>query len=231
MTSLRSLFEQTDALLLDFDGPVCALFAGYSAQDIANEIRSLLDGHGDRLPEQLKRGPDPLQLVRWTAENAPRLLPTVERALTRAECRAAESAVPTPHADDLIRVTAGSGRPVLVVSNNSAQAISQYLKTHELAQHVSAAIGRDPLRPDRMKPDPWPVLQAVRAAGTRPSRCLLVGDSPTDIEAARKAGTASIGYAKRESRVRELADAGADIVIESMALVAEAADSLREVRP
>ncbi|MBT2210323.1 HAD family hydrolase [Actinomadura sp. NEAU-AAG7] len=231
MTSLRSLFEQADALLLDFDGPVCALFAGYSAQEIANEIRSLLDGHSNRLHERLKRGPDPLQLVRWTAENAPRLLPTVEQALAQAECRATESAVPTPHADDLIRVTAKSGCPVVMVSNNSAQAIAQYLKTHELAQHVNSVIGRDPLRPDRMKPDPWPVLQAASAAGARPSRCLLVGDSPTDIEAARKAGAASIGYAKRESRVRELSDAGADIVIESMALVAEAAGSLRGVRP
>jgi phosphoglycolate phosphatase len=227
MTSLHALFEQADALLLDFDGPVCKLFAGYPAQEIADEIRALLGDHQEQLPEHLKHSPNPLRLVAWTGTNAPQLLPTTEQALARAESRAADSATPTQHADTMIRATAESGRPIVVVSNNSAEAIWRYLRAHELDQHVRAVVGRDPQRPDQMKPDVRPILRAAQEAGVPPDRCLLIGDTPTDIEAAQKAGTPTIGYAKRESRVGELGAVGADIVVQSMALPAEAAGVLQ----
>ncbi|MEW2357891.1 HAD family phosphatase [Spirillospora sp. NPDC029432] len=227
MTSLHALFEQAEALLLDFDGPVCKLFAGYPAQEAADEIRSLLGDHQDQLPEHLKHGPDPLKLVRWIGANTPQLLPTAEQALARAESRAAESATPTPHADAMIRATAESGRPVVMVSNNSAEAIWRYLRAHGLDQHIRAVVGRDPQHPDQMKPDVRPILRAAQEAGVPSDRCLLIGDTPTDIEAAEKAGTPTIGYAKRESRVHELGAVGADVVVESIALLAEAAGALQ----
>ncbi|MBC9002166.1 HAD-IA family hydrolase [Micromonospora aurantiaca] len=73
-----------------------------------------------------------------------------------------------------------------------------------------------------MKPNPEPILQAVRALGETPARCLLIGDSLSDIEAARAAGVKVFGYANRSSKVEAFRDANADAVITSMRKVAAA---------
>ena len=48
------------------------------------------------------------------------------------------------------------------------------------------------------KPAPDVVLAAINALGARPDECLLVGDSPADMEAGRRAGmkicAVSYGY-------------------------------------
>ncbi|MEU8045890.1 HAD-IA family hydrolase [Micromonospora echinofusca] len=73
----------------------------------------------------------------------------------------------------------------------------------------------DQAAPERMKPDPFPVLAAGRELGAEPAECVLVGDSVSDIEAAHAAGVAAIGYANKPGK-RERFDA-ADAVIDSMA--------------
>jgi HAD superfamily hydrolase (TIGR01509 family) len=203
-----------DAVLFDFDGPVCRLFAGYPASDLADRLRALLAGEGVTLPAQLMSGPDPLKLLRWTGANRSDLLALVEDALIAGEMVAAETAAPTAYAGDAIAAAVQSGRSTAVVSNNCAEAVTAYLAAHHLTQYVRAVIGRAPRRPDRMKPDPESVLRATTTLEVRPERCVLVGDSPTDIEAAQKAGIYGIGYAKRPDRAPGLSRA--DVVIDSM---------------
>lgn len=74
------------------------------------------------------------------------------------------------------------GLSVAVVSNNSAGSISAFLAAHRLAGHVSPVVGRAYTDPARMKPNPEPILQAVRALGETPGRCVLIGNSLSDIE-------------------------------------------------
>jgi beta-phosphoglucomutase-like phosphatase (HAD superfamily) len=52
-----------------------------------------------------------------------------------------------------------------------------------------------------MKPDSGMVLDAVRAVGGHPAACVLVGDSMSDIVAARAAGVRIVAYANRPSKV------------------------------
>jgi HAD superfamily hydrolase (TIGR01509 family) len=110
--------------------------------------------------------------------------------------------------------------PVAVVSNNSAAAIEACLKAHDLGAYVEPVIGRAYADPRRMKPNPGPVLDAVRALGVAPGSCVLVGDSLSDIEAARAAGVAAIGYANRPWKVDAFATA--DVVVTTMGDIAEA---------
>jgi phosphoglycolate phosphatase len=49
-----------------------------------------------------------------------------------------------------------------------------------------------------------------------------VGDSVTDIEAARAAGVRSIGYANKPGKFGQLTAAGADAVVTEMAALAAA---------
>jgi phosphoglycolate phosphatase-like HAD superfamily hydrolase len=73
-----------------------------------------------------------------------------------------------------------------------------------------------------MKPNPEPILHAVRALGMSPDRTVLVGDSLSDIEGSRVAGVRSIGYANRPAKAAVFRQAGADVVLDSMGAIASA---------
>jgi phosphoglycolate phosphatase len=58
--------------------------------------------------------------------------------------------------------------------------------------------------------------RAIERAGTEPARCLVVGDTPLDIVAARAAGAVSVGVASGHYTTEELRAASADHVISSL---------------
>ncbi|MEU4788174.1 HAD-IA family hydrolase [Micromonospora tulbaghiae] len=214
-------------LLLDFDGPVCSIFAGYPATRVAGELVELLEVKGVAMPPDVRVEVDPLAVLRWVGETCSHdLTRTVEEALCAAELQAARLAVPTPFGREVILGAHARGVPVAVVSNNSATAIEAYLTAHDLAVYVTLIVGRAYADPRRMKPNPGPVLDAVRALGVAPGRCALVGDSLSDIQAAHAAGAAAIGYANRAEKID--AFTAADVVVTSMA---EIADALSWVSP
>ncbi|WP_433127820.1 HAD family hydrolase [Micromonospora sp. CA-240977] len=144
----------------------------------------------------------------------------VEDALCAAERRAVETAEPTPYGREVIVAAQEAGMPVAVVSNNSPGAVFAYLAAHRLAGHISPVVGRAYADPDRMKPNPEPILQAARVLGEQAGRCVLVGDSLSDIEGARAAGVRTVGYANRPTKVGLFRDAGADVVITGMGALA-----------
>lgn len=219
---LRQLLGEAGAVLLDFDGPVCSIFAGYPAPQVAAELVDLLRRERVAVPPDLARELDPLEVLRRAgAAGDHGVTRAVEDALCAAERRAVETAVPTPYGREVIVASRQAGMPVAVVSNNSAGAVSAYLAAHRLAAYVSPVVGRAHAKPELMKPNPVPILQAVRAVGEQPARCVLIGDSLSDIEGARAAGVRVIGYANRPSKVEAFRSAGAHVVITSMGAIAE----------
>ncbi len=218
---LMHLLSRTGPILLDFDGPVCGVFAGYPATAVADELRTLLVDRGADLTETVINEADPLQVLRWTMTlKRPEVTRAVEDALCAAELRAVESAVPTPYAREVIVAAHQAGRPVAIVSNNSAPAITEYLTAHRLASYVEPVVGRAYAQPERMKPSPDPILHAVGALGAEPRACVLVGDSATDVTSSSAAGVHIIGYANKPPKAALLTEAGANIVITSMSELA-----------
>jgi hypothetical protein len=55
-------------LLLDFDGPICSIFAGYPAPRVAAELVALLDVEGVAVPPEVRGEGDPLAVLRWVGE-------------------------------------------------------------------------------------------------------------------------------------------------------------------
>jgi HAD superfamily hydrolase (TIGR01549 family) len=217
-------------LLLDFDGPVCGIFAGLPAPGVAGELVQLLRAEGVELPDNIAAEPDPLAVIRWTGYHCDQQLTTaVEDALTALELRAVQTATPTPYGHEVIRAARDIGMPVAIVSNNSRRAVSAYLALHELAELVERVNGRPYARPEMMKPEPWMVLDAVQALGSEPAACVLVGDSMTDIVAARAAGVHVIGLANRPRKVAPFAIA--DAVITTMADVVAALSPVSPLSP
>jgi phosphoglycolate phosphatase len=74
----------------------------------------------------------------------------------------------------------------------------------------------------RRKPDPYYVLQICDSLGASPSETCLIGDTPTDIETARRSGTISISVTWGFRSRADLTGAGAPRTVDSPAQLAAA---------
>jgi HAD superfamily hydrolase (TIGR01509 family) len=220
---LRALLTRASAVLLDFDGPICSVFAGYPAPQIAAELRALLEARGVPLPDKVRSEPDPMEVLRWVPSlGDARLVHEIERALCHAEFLATQTATPTPHAPKVVSAAIAAGKMVAIVSNNSAASINAYLDRNGLTEHIAFVAGRAYGEPERMKPDPEPIRRAATALNVRTHACVLIGDSLFDIEAAKAAGSPVVAYANKPTKLRRFTDARADAIVTSMADVAAA---------
>jgi phosphoglycolate phosphatase-like HAD superfamily hydrolase len=69
------------------------------------------------------------------------------------------------------------------------------------------------------KPYPDPILWAAKQMGIDPQECLMIGDTTVDILAARAAGAQSVGVLCGFGHEDELLNAGADLILQSTALL------------
>lgn len=208
------------ALLLDFDGPVCSVFSGYPAPQVAAELVALLTKLEVEVPTDIVLESDPMVILSWADTIEPRSsMIAVEEALCAAEMAAVEVAEETPFARELIKLSSARHVPIAIVSNNSAPAIQKFLADRKLAAQIHAVIGREFAAPTQMKPNPSPIFKAIKAVKVSPNSCTLVGDSASDIVAAKAAGVRVIGYANQSWKID--AFASADAVVTSMSELAE----------
>jgi phosphoglycolate phosphatase-like HAD superfamily hydrolase len=219
---LQRIVSRTRHLLLDFDGPVCSIFAGMSADTVAEKLRRRLSALGIAIPDEVLSTSDPLEVFRAIAARGRDVGQRAQRELTLLEVQAVTIAQPADGGAELIGAARQSGRSVAIVSNNSGQAVATYLKHHGLTRYVSAVIGRDDPDPAHMKPSPYRLRQAIEMLQAAPGECALVGDSISDVIAAHAADLAAIGYADKPGKDERLAEAGADAVIMRLAELIEA---------
>ncbi|WP_326552619.1 HAD family hydrolase [Micromonospora sp. NBC_01813] len=218
---LAAVIDRARFLLLDFDGPVCKVFANHSAPQVAAMLCRLLVDLGVALPPGLLDESDPLAVLRWSATlNRPAIVRRIDDALRTAELDAVTVAEPTPYAREVIVTAHQAQRGIAIVSNNSADAVTQYLIARQLNAYINPVIGRPHAHPAGMKPNPAPVLAAICELHADPEDCVLIGDSPTDIEAAQAVGVPTIGYANKPRKYHSLSRS--DAIIGSMADVVAA---------
>jgi HAD superfamily hydrolase (TIGR01549 family) len=216
MADVHGLLRNADAVLFDFDGPICSVFSGYPAPRVAREMLEFLQAEGVSFSDVIATEDDPMEVLRWTDSFYPKLTARIEDLLCAAESLAVETAEPTPFADLAMEAASRRGQRVSIVSNNSSLAIEKYLLAHQLDSHVQSVFGRAYAQPKLMKPNPDVVMRAVGSLGVRPEAAVLVGDTVTDVEASLAVGVHSIGYAAKWQRRAELEKAGAEVVIDSM---------------
>lgn len=107
----------------------------------------------------------------------------VERRVAEYEREGAVTSIRLPAADELESLAV----PVGVCSLNCEEACRIALETHDLTDHVDVVVGRDTVA--ERKPDPEPLLAAVRGLEATPRETLFVGDSERDAVCADRAGT------------------------------------------
>ncbi|WP_327067798.1 HAD family hydrolase [Kitasatospora sp. NBC_01302] len=219
--SLADVLRPVKHVLLDFDGPLCSVFAGLPAPDVADRLRAALLATGGQGPAGSETETDPLALLRLVADARPDLVTVADDALAELETEAVRVGRPNPGGESVLRACASSGRSVSVVSNNAGVAIEEYLSTHGLIDYVAGVFGRTPGDPGSMKPNPQLLLDAMQTTASSPGECIFIGDAVRDVEAGDAAGVATIGYANKPGKDARLAAAGAVVVVDSMQLIAD----------
>ncbi|MFQ6132315.1 MAG: HAD family hydrolase [Armatimonadota bacterium] len=106
-----------------------------------------------------------------------------------------------------------SGRRVAVVTRNCRRAVEEFRGRHPFECH--AVVTRDDVR--RVKPDPEHLWQALRLLGVPSEEAAMIGDHPTDMQCGRAAGMVAVGVLTSRSRAEALTEAGAELVIPSLA--------------
>ncbi|WP_439662594.1 HAD family hydrolase [Lentzea sp. HUAS TT2] len=212
--ALRRLLIDTSALLLDFDGPVCSVFAGFPAPAVAEQLREVLAGGGyDELPPEIQKTNDPFDVLSFAATLGGKEAHYIEASLRAHEVEAVATAQPTEGAHDLIRSWSSSRRKLAIVSNNSTAAVEAYLSIHGLVSSVDLISARNDADPSLLKPHPFLIDRAKTGLHEAARSCTLIGDSVTDIQAARAAGVSSIGYANKPGKTEALLNEFPDVVI------------------
>jgi HAD superfamily hydrolase (TIGR01509 family) len=217
---LRDLIARARVVLWDFDGPICRLFAGHSAKRVAGELAGWLEGrglHGLLTNPELK-SLDPHVVLRAVDRRHPRsdLVAELEERLTQEELRATATALPTAYADPLIRTWSAIGSRLAITTNNSPRVVRTYLEGRGLTSCFAPHIYGRTQDLHRLKPDPYCLNRALNAMGASPSGALMIGDTPSDFEAAQNAHVAFLGYARNDDKEKRLRDAGATAIVSSL---------------
>lgn len=225
---VRELFSRARLVLLDFDGPVCDLFAQRSAPGIARRLCERIGPDGLRRAGIDAGVTDPLAVLIATHRADPgdesgRGL-AVRKLLAEEETLAAATAAPTPGAVPLMERLVTAGKLLGVASNNCAPAIRAHLLRHGLIAYFTdpdrpgdghRIVGRHD-DPDLMKPHPYALEALLRATGTAPGDGVMIGDSPNDALAAAEAGVRFIGVHPDAAKRDALRDAGAEHLVDSV---------------
>ncbi|MHB9860758.1 HAD family hydrolase [Streptomyces sp. YIM S03343] len=225
-SALTELTVHAGVVLWDFDGPVCRLFAQYSARLVASDLVRWLAGQGlyGLLTEDERTSMDPQFVLRAVDRRHPGsdLVTELEERLTKEELKAAASALPTPYADPLIRTWAALGSRMAITTNNSPLVVHEYLEGRGLLSCFAPHLYGRTENLHLLKPDPHCLNRALNAMGSAPENALMIGDAPSDCIAARKAGVPFLGYARNAYKEKRLREAGATDVVGSLETVLDA---------
>ena len=100
------------------------------------------------------------------------------------------------------------------VTNKAAQFTEPLLRDLGVADAFSIIISGDTL--PKKKPDPMPLLHAAEFFGVAPEVSLMIGDSVSDVKAARAAGFQIVCMSYGYNHGVDIRDAHPDAVIDSM---------------
>jgi phosphoglycolate phosphatase len=202
-----------EALIFDFDGTLAELNLDFAA--LRDEVLAEAQAWGGAPP-----WPRGHLLEQVQALAGPLGRPFALRALEliqQRELAAAERGRLLPHTGELLARARRRGLAIAVVSRNCGPAIRRVFPQVESA--TDAFLPREAVA--RPKPHPDHLRAACRALGVAPASAAMVGDHPTDMQAARAAGCRAVGVTTGRTPAGELAAAGAHAVLAHAGLVLE----------
>ena len=121
--------------------------------------------------------------------------------------------IPTfPHVMETLHLLHEQGYTLTIASSRSNRSLMEFVNDMHLNEVIPYVLGAEDVT--RAKPHPDPVLQTLKVYGCKPEDALVVGDTWYDIEMGRRAGVRTCGVTYGNGTREELADAGADFLID-----------------
>jgi phosphoglycolate phosphatase len=183
-------------LVFDLDGTLVD-----TAPDLLGTLDAVLVAHGyepvafDAARPMIGRGARALLESALAAQGARPDPPALDAMhadfLVHYEAHIADSSLPYAGVPEMLDRFADAGWRFAICTNKPERLSRLLLGELRLASRFAAICGADTFR--ARKPDPLHVHGTVRAAGGGCEAAILVGDSRTDVDAARAAGIPLIG--------------------------------------
>ena len=120
-----------------------------------------------------------------------------------------------PQVKETLAAMSADGYVLTVASSRSSRSLKGFLQDMEADAYISYVLGADNV--SRAKPDPEPVLQTLRDLGYSAQEALVVGDMPVDILMGKRAGARTCAVTYGNATRAQLAEAGADFIIDGFA--------------
>ncbi|MCL5042024.1 MAG: phosphoglycolate phosphatase [Gammaproteobacteria bacterium] len=223
MTSLQYLFPDhlPKLVMFDLDGTLID-----SVPDLAAAV--------DRMLQQRGRPAAGVDKVRLWVGNGARVL--VRRALAgglahdAVDAQDAEAALADflqayaadhshsqlyPGVREYLDHLCHQGTPLALITNKPSAFLPDLLAAHGLQQHFAWVIGGDSL--PVQKPDPAALLKVLAEAQVSARQALFVGDSRSDILAARAAGVPVVAVTYGYNHGRPISEENPDLLVDSLA--------------
>jgi len=106
------------------------------------------------------------------------------------------------------------GFTLTIASSRSHNSLTELTQNMGIADYISYLLGADDVK--EAKPQPEPVLKTLAAMHFKASQTLVVGDMAVDILMGVHAGAKTCGVTWGNGTIKELQEAGADYIIDSM---------------
>lgn len=129
-----------------------------------------------------------------------------------------------PHVVETLFILKEQGFTITIASSRSHASLTELTKDMGISDCVSYLIGADDV--ENAKPNPEPVLKTLAAMQFEASETLVVGDMAVDILMGVNAGTKTCGVTWGNGTRKELLEAGADYIIDSMEELIEIANEI-----
>jgi HAD superfamily hydrolase (TIGR01509 family) len=126
-------------------------------------------------------------------------------------------------AAEIVRRVRASGRKAFLASSAKGEKLQHYVRLLDIEECLTATTSIDDVQASKPEPDIFVV--ALEKGGVDPARAIVVGDTPYDVEAARRAGVAAVGVTTGPFDEQQLKDAGAIAVFASVAGLLEEFDN------
>ena len=121
---------------------------------------------------------------------------------------------PFPGVVETLSVLHQKGFALTIASSRSRGSLDELTHDMGIAGYISCLIGADDVK--EAKPKPEPILKTLATMRFDASETLVVGDMVVDILMGANAGTKTCGVTWGNGTKKELQEAGADYIIDSM---------------
>lgn len=204
-----------DLIIFDLDGTLID-----SSEDIAWAANMALAdlGHGkidsEKVKEGIGWGVKTLLEKMMPGEGAERIEYARIRFLEYYWDHSVVSTYLYPGVMETIEYFNHKNKKMAVVTNKPFKLSEKILSNFDLTRYFDIILGGDSVA--NRKPHPEPVEKAITSVGVTRDRSVIVGDSPVDCEAGKRAGITTIGVEYGFRSRKELEDAGCDVIIKEV---------------